>query len=213
MGKEVGKRQLRRQVNKSVEQELRSVLVVEPAVRTVSVSEFNNHSIVTDVEINRNLSEESSQETGTGNLEDERALNWSPPRSVTALEDCGIDFNDHIEESDPAENDAEARREKFHSDLRAWAINQNITHSAVDKLLLILKPFFPNFPRCARTLLKTPRKSGVYNVDGGRQCYFGLREGLLKKLASGVNPKEGFKITCNFSIDGFSPYTNSTLCF
>lgn len=64
--------------------------------------------------------------------------------------------------------------------LSSWAINHNISHVAVSQLLGILRGQNLNVPKDARTLLKTPRKTGydLKIVEPGVYYHFGFLSSL-----------------------------------
>lgn len=72
------------------------------------------------------------------------------------------------------------------AELAEWAVTHNLTHSSVSDLLKLLNKWLPfdAFPIDARTLLKTPRKVKVLNVEGGQFSYFGLQEQMISGLES-----------------------------
>lgn len=68
----------------------------------------------------------------------------------------------------------------FTSQLQGWAIRNRITHVALNELITILKPKYPELPRCARTLLGTVRK--VNAKEPGCYYHFGINY-CVEKLA------------------------------
>lgn len=75
--------------------------------------------------------------------------------------------------------------EEFESSLRVWAMNNNITHSALSQLLVILNNHtYHNLPLDARTLLKTSRLP-LYNlteIGNGSFWYYGLEKCILNMV-------------------------------
>ena len=73
-------------------------------------------------------------------------------------------------------------------DLRSWAINHNLKHSALSDLLKLLQKWYPsdNYPADARTLLKTPRSIQLTEVCGGSYYYFGLRNHIIRIISQGL---------------------------
>lgn len=68
------------------------------------------------------------------------------------------------------------------SRLVEWALKHNITHSAINDLLTILKQSFSDIPLDARTLLKTPRNTILETVEPGSYCHFGFKKCLQELL-------------------------------
>ncbi|XP_077485105.1 uncharacterized protein LOC144095185 [Amblyomma americanum] len=74
--------------------------------------------------------------------------------------------------------------------LRAWALKENISHSALSSLLKLLKahPFDTTcLPSDARTLLRTPREtmniSALTAMPPGEYCHYGLEHQLRNMLS------------------------------
>ncbi|XP_050518665.1 uncharacterized protein LOC126892889 [Diabrotica virgifera virgifera] len=88
------------------------------------------------------------------------------------------------------------------SSLSEWCCKHNIIHVAINDLLNILKPYHPELPRDARTLLHTPRKTILQPINSGHYIHFGLRNCLQKLLSqySGEECLDTVEILIN--IDG-----------
>jgi hypothetical protein len=71
--------------------------------------------------------------------------------------------------------------------LAMWAKRHNIKHSALNELLITIRPWFPLeiFPKDSRTLLRTPRKVDSVEVDGGHLYHFGVSRCIKEALLSG----------------------------
>lgn len=96
------------------------------------------------------------------------------------------------------------------SKIREWAMKYNIAHSAINDLLTILRPNYPELPFNVRTLLKTPRKITVKQVEPGIYYHFGLQqciENLLLKTHNHLTSNCCIEILIN--IDGL-PIAKST---
>ncbi|KAF2885167.1 hypothetical protein ILUMI_21012 [Ignelater luminosus] len=70
--------------------------------------------------------------------------------------------------------------------IRNWALNHEISYSAINDLLDILRKcgtvYFENLPKNAGTLLKTPRKTDVSIVQPDFYYHFGIKETIIKLL-------------------------------
>lgn len=89
------------------------------------------------------------------------------------------------------------------SELRKWALEHKLPHTALSDLLKILKPHFTNLPVDARTLLHTCRDVKTISVHPGQYCHFGIRqciENLLFKQPSLIKNLQTIKLCIN--IDG-----------
>jgi hypothetical protein len=77
--------------------------------------------------------------------------------------------------------DQKCNEQSFSEIISQWALNHNIKHNAIDDLLKALKPYHPELPLNARTLLSTPRQTQVQVIDPGHYYHFGL-ENCIKEL-------------------------------
>jgi len=59
-------------------------------------------------------------------------------------------------------------------------VKHNITATAVDDLLIILKVYDKDcpVPKCSKTLLKTPQRYDIVEIQGGSYYHFGLENQL-----------------------------------
>lgn len=101
------------------------------------------------------------------------------------------------------------------AELAGWAVEENIPHSSVQKLLGVLRNN-PNvnwdlLPKSSKTLLKTPyRKTDIRSMGVGHYFYFGIRitiNNLFQRFA--FNLRDVQKIELAINIDGL-PVTKST---
>ncbi len=111
----------------------------------------------------------------------------------------------------------------IHDFLSSWAIQHNISHTALKDVLGHLKTYddFKHLPKDPRTLLKTPKGSTKSLISGGECMYFNLKNKILSKIKSGLvdsvipivkkiqNNLNCSLITIAISIDGI-PLTKST---
>lgn len=100
----------------------------------------------------------------------------------------------------------------LNSSLRQWAINFNVTHSAITGLLHILNFFHHELPLDSRTLLETPRNIKKRKLNNGEFCYFGLKN-ILKIILSQIPENFGNKLDISFNIDGLPLFNSSNLQF
>lgn len=64
----------------------------------------------------------------------------------------------NADEDVQTENDTIQMNSSFQVNLASWAVNNNITATALNQLLSLLKPSFPDLPKDSRTLLQTQKK-------------------------------------------------------
>lgn len=102
--------------------------------------------------------------------------------------------------------------------LKTWALAHNISHSALNGLLKLLKPLHEDLPLDARTLLGTASTSS--NIDkfeeGGEFCYFGVKfclNSFLENYGTDVINKIDSCLYLNFNIDGIPLYRSSPISF
>lgn len=95
----------------------------------------------------------------------------------------------------------------FLDELKRWALEQNITHTAINMILAILRKYVYNWlPKDSRTLLKTPRKLEIVKTESGKYWYNGL-EKSLNNVLSDLNCDIEIEILIN--IDGLPVHKSS----
>lgn len=101
-------------------------------------------------------------------------------------------------------SDSEPEINQMHisEDIRNWALQFNITLSALTSLLKLLSPIIPNLPRDARTLLMTPAQVNTSILAGGEYWHAGLQK-MLETIAS-KQPQIPQILKLNFFFDGLS---------
>jgi len=96
---------------------------------------------------------------------------------------CSIDRDDSTVNSDCSDNDDNISdisddNESMVSDLRQWALKNNVSHVAIDDLLSILRRHFPELPKDSRTVMQTCSNVQLQAVAGGHYYHFSLVNGL-----------------------------------
>lgn len=86
--------------------------------------------------------------------------------------------------------------------LGKWAVDHNITHSALTSLLHLLKPFHKELPLDSRTLLKTQRNIELMFIEPGQYYHFGFKNVVEKIIDSDLNDVESDVIELFINIDG-----------
>lgn len=97
----------------------------------------------------------------------------------------------------------------FKENLKQWAINFNIIHCAVTKLLHILAPLNLNLPLDSRTLLKTPVKFVSKKLDTGEYCHLGFQQGIENFLINYSTYLKNSNLSISFNIDGLPLFHSS----
>ena len=93
------------------------------------------------------------------------------------------------------------------SQIATWSVEENITNSALNKLLAILKPVIPTLPQDARTLKGTPRSVQTIQVDTGHYIHYGIKDSLTDFFLR--NDFDDDVLELNFNVDGL-PVVKST---
>lgn len=115
-------------------------------------------------------------------------------------------LNDDVEsvlENNNSETETIAPKINSLKELMAeWSIKHNITTTAVNELLNILKQFFPELSTDSRTLRHTPRDALAVTseISGGVYMHYGLENCLTDFIEN--EQYEGNEITLNFNVDG-----------
>ncbi|XP_071581912.1 uncharacterized protein [Temnothorax nylanderi] len=92
-----------------------------------------------------------------------------------------------------------------------WALLHNVTHSALDNLLIRLNEYMDGLPLRSKTILHTPRTLNILSLDNGSYTHIGIGKNLLKVLSDlNENVTETLKIDVN--IDGIPIYKSSGIC-
>lgn len=123
----------------------------------------------------------------------------------------------HLSESNEGTESAKTSSPNFKDSLKSWALTHNITHSAINDLLRLLKPSNDGLPLDARTLLGTSSSSIIEKFDSGEFCYFGV-EYCLKNFLE-TTKLDIFQLihsNClhlNFNIDGIPLFRSSSISF
>jgi len=103
-------------------------------------------------------------------------------------------------------SDSETVKNNLQHKLKYWALAHNITLSALDDLLSILKLFHPDIPSFGRSLLHTPKITKSIHLHNGKFTYFGICNQLNFLLQKELCTKI---IELDFNFDGL-PLFKST---
>lgn len=98
----------------------------------------------------------------------------------------------------------------FSSELKLWAISNNISHVALSQLLTLFKKYYPNekIPRDVRAFLDTPRKCIIRKCGIGEFLYYGIEKAILENVKDTADFTNNL-IKIDVSIDGL-PISKST---
>lgn len=123
----------------------------------------------------------------------------------------GIDVTDCAEEVDEVEFIYRKTEAEAVTKLRIWALTNRITRNALDALLLTLREVHgPIYPKCAKTLLRTPREPTIaIPMTPGHYYHLGINLGMLSY------PKEELlklnSVFIDIATDGFQFASSSKI--
>lgn len=123
-----------------------------------------------------------------------------------------FDFNTDTEgerwSTDSEHNEADVTS-SLEDDLRQWALDHNLTHRAINSLLIILRRQGHQLPADCRTLLATPQRNTTQYKCGGQYKYYGLEKGIRPYL----NQSHSNDVHLTVNIDGLPLFKSSGVQF
>lgn len=187
--------------------------------RVISKSVLENSSLIANpIDVTkRNVSENLSSTFSESDESFEYDVNYISGTTDDNLEDEILCAGSTI--TSVGENIVDNESERV-ADFRSWAIEYDVDHSQLDRLLQLLRKHnFTGMPLSAKTLLKTPKKnstsiitSTMISSEGyeGQYVHIGLEANLLKRMGNinCMNFKGGI-IELIINIDGV-PIDKST---
>lgn len=127
--------------------------------------------------------------------------------------DCNSSFSSESCASSTEDEDSQEKDNNFKNTLVQWALLYNIPLIALTALLLILIQFTNySLPRCARTLLRTPRTANIIRLsDGGEYLHLGLIPAIDAILKNRINKTTNSENTINLmvNVDGLPIHKSS----
>ncbi|OXU19608.1 hypothetical protein TSAR_004078 [Trichomalopsis sarcophagae] len=154
----------------------------------------------------------------------------SPKRACSEINNCSGDcaesvyldisdqeFQEDIQSEHSNGSDEENITESAQeiNELRQWAIDCNIPHCDLDRLLKILnRRVLPDLPSCLKTFLKSNKKFEIEYMevanDSAEECYY---FGFIDQLRETVNLElhKSSTLELIFNIGGVSPFKSSTI--
>lgn len=120
--------------------------------------ELNRNEEILDIFIETADSSDITQNLGHS----EKRFSLSPPLFESSASFCSSSSNNN--------------KSNLKDLLSEWAIKNDITHSALNELLVILRTYDSNLPKDARTIIHTPRKINTKIVEPGHYYHFGLEK-------------------------------------
>lgn len=105
-------------------------------------------------------------------------------------------------------SDSNALQNNLQNKLKYWVLAHNITLSALDELLSILKVFHPDIPLTGRSILHTPRTTRSIELHNGKFTYFGICNHLNRLLEKESVSKV---IYLDFNFDGLPLFKSNSI--
>ena len=139
----------------------------------------------------------------------EREHIWSDFEDLNSLS-----FISDCENESDSESDGDTCT-SLESDLQKWASGFQISHSALQSLLSVLRVHHPTLPKDPRTLLKTTTTYNVVGIDGGSYYHFGLASSLLHLVKNIPNAEPCYvnSVLVQFNIDGLPLFKSTNTQF
>ena len=114
--------------------------------------------------------------------------------------------------SDASDSGSDEEEDPITSKLASWACRNDITRTALNELLQILRNHgHLNLPKDARTVLKTPRSVKVLNKAGGDYVYLGIEAGILRTLSDFSPPNNMNPIKLLINADGVPIFKSTSM--
>ncbi len=164
-------------------------------------AELENEENTTHIDLDGHVTDPSTEGDETGLNEESRGTE---------------EFTDHSSPesnfSSSGEHDEDEDMPTLSEELRELATEDGIKRETLSKMLKILRRHgHEELPQTARTLLQTPRNITAAEKCGGKYIYFGLREGILRKIST-RDPIEN-TIYLDINIDGLPIFKSSSKQF
>ena len=134
----------------------------------------------------------------------------------TEEEETVEDFDDCWQCTDQLSE--EEQNAAFQQSLIDWVMICNVTQSAVDRLLKVMRSHhcFGFLPKTYRTLIKTPRRLELREMEPGQYFHAGFRAGLIGALEAAnvdVNPFSAAQVFINIDSASLSDSSPSDMWF
>ncbi|XP_046602855.1 uncharacterized protein LOC124296675 [Neodiprion virginianus] len=112
-----------------------------------------------------------------------------------------------------SESTDDEEERNVYQELREWAVEFNIPHRNLEKLLdIIRRRFLPELPKSAKTFWKTNSCTYIIReTESGQFVYFGLESGLRACIIEHLHP--GNQIFLQVNVDGLSVFESSSTQF
>ncbi|KAE8738294.1 hypothetical protein FOCC_FOCC016228 [Frankliniella occidentalis] len=127
---------------------------------------------------------------------------------------CDPDLdNSSVSECSDSDSDSEEETPSYtelEEDFKSLALDLKLNHKQISGLLTFYRRYgFGNFPKCAKTLLRTPMVTTLKPVSPGQYWH----RGITKDLESYVKATKVTEVNITFGVDGLPISKSSGSCF
>lgn len=153
------------------------------------------------------LSEVVSEAMGSATCNDEPII-----AEATETVDYSFEIGAEASDSDNSSYDCSLSDENLQKSLFDWAVQFNITFTALGKLLGMLNQYHPDLPLDPRTLMQTPKDLPVTQLsNGGTYSHLGIAHTIVKLHSAEFLSKciEKGEILLQLNVDGLPIYKSS----
>lgn len=121
-----------------------------------------------------------------------------------------VENNENHNDNDFITHTFQINAANFMNNLRKIAIDNNLTHAALNQILNLINPAYPFLPRTAKNLLGVScKKLKTISFDNGEMYYYGIQKCLTRKLQNGGTNGEISTIKIIINIDGLPVFKSS----
>jgi hypothetical protein len=131
----------------------------------------------------------------------------------TKIDEAEMEYISSDSDSDSEEVLNDSRSISARQFLAKWMAEFQVTHAALNELLKFLRHIGVDVPKCAATLMKTPRNTTVVAKSGGQYVYMGIEKALAPRLStlSDQNLHNITAVEVKVNIDGLPLFKSSHL--
>lgn len=169
-----------------------------------SIDTINTVDTVDTVDINESPPILNLIELNSNNMDDIYILDTDDSDSST------VENNENHNDNGLITHTFQINPANFTNNLCKIAIDNNLTHAALNMILELINPAYQFLSRTAKNLLRTSRKKleTIY-FDNGEMYYYGIQKCLMRKLQNGGINGEILTIKLIINIDGLLVYTRA----
>lgn len=129
------------------------------------------------------------------------------------IDEAEMEYISSDSDSDSEEVLNDSRSISARQFLAKWMAEFQVTHAALNELLKFLRHIGVDVPKCAATLMKTPRNTTVVAKSGGQYVYMGIEKAVAPRLStlSDQNLHNITAVEVKVNIDGLPLFKSSHL--